>query len=301
MHGYIANIQRFCIHDGPGIRTTVFLKGCPLRCRWCANPETQALLPELMYRRGFCMACGNCLDSCRRDVLGLESGALSYAAERCDLCGCCADVCPKGALCMNGTYVSAGSVIEEVMRDADVFDATCGGVTFSGGEPFFQPQFLKALLDLSKKAGLDTVVETSAHADWENIENCAPGIDHFICDLKHADQKKLEEWACGNAGLVKANISKIMALGKDVLIRIPVIPEFNDDAHSAQAFAAYLNQKCVRKVELLPYHPLGEAKYAFLFRQAAMPEIDRESTEAAVSDLIAALGKAGIETVVSGR
>ena len=180
--GIIFDIQRFCIHDGPGIRTTVFLKGCPLRCIWCSNPESQQTGPQFMFSKDRCMGCMECLRACPEHQ---PPSSASYLEGTCRLCGSCEAVCPRGAISQKGRIVSPAELVEELRRDAAVFSSTSGGVTFSGGEPLMQADFLRQCLVLCKQAGMDTCLETTCYAPWETIYLCIPYVDHFLCDVKN--------------------------------------------------------------------------------------------------------------------
>ncbi|MCL1818911.1 MAG: glycyl-radical enzyme activating protein [Spirochaetaceae bacterium] len=276
--GCVFDIQRFCVHDGPGLRTTVFLKGCPLRCRWCSNPESQHTFPELMYNAARCIRCGFCQKSCAAGVITLEANGISLDRPRCRACGACAEGCPAKALVLKGSAMTAGEAEAAALKDADVFASSGGGVTVSGGEPFTQADFLYELLSRFQAAGVHTAVETSAAARWEDIERCLPLVNLVLCDLKHTDAALLKEWTGAEWMHIEKSISAILTHHANALLRIPVIPGFNTDEKSMMGIAAFLRQAHVPQVELLPYHFLGEGKYAMLGRSYAGAAIDGGSS-----------------------
>ncbi|MCL2374355.1 MAG: glycyl-radical enzyme activating protein [Treponema sp.] len=262
--GIVFDIQRFCVHDGPGLRTTVFLKGCPLRCRWCSNPESLDGAVQLMYNASRCMGCGFCVKSCPNGIITKREDTLSIDRPCCAACGKCVKDCPTAALVLKGQEMGAAEVEAEVLKDADVFKSSGGGVTVSGGEPFAQADFLFDLLTRFRAAGLHTAVETSAAARWEDIERCLPLLSLVICDLKSADAALLAQWTGGKWELIEKNIRALAACHPNVLVRIPVVPGFNTDERSFAGLAAFLQDIGAPQTELLPYHFLGEGKYAML-------------------------------------
>jgi pyruvate formate lyase activating enzyme len=290
----IMELERFAIHDGPGIRTVVFLQGCSLRCPWCANPESWELRDRLLYAEDRCIRCGTCAAVCPsgaarmegadpdRRIAGPRTGpGPKFDRRRCTACGACAGACPQGALRIAGKTVTAGAIMDTILRDRDYYEASGGGVTFSGGEPFFQFPALKTLLERCREEGLDTAVETSGQADPALLAEAAPLVSRFLLDLKTADPWRLEE-VCGGDGTVFRNIAwlgahqasggagnpaarsgaaAIRKSGFLVTGRIPVIPGFNADEESITAIFALAARHGIRQVELLPYHTLGKGKY----------------------------------------
>jgi pyruvate formate lyase activating enzyme len=264
--GIVFNIQRYSIHDGPGIRTTVFLKGCPLRCAWCHNPESQSRKPEFLVATNRCMQCGACRKAC---PLG-RAPAHGELTERCLHCGACVAACATGARQVIGKQMTVDEVMAEILKDRVFYEDSGGGVTFSGGEPFAQPRFLLGLLAASRSKGLHTVVDTCGHAPWEHIAAAAQLTDLFLYDLKHADSARHAE--CTGAGneLLMANLRALGALHGSIALRVPLIPGFNDAPDDLNALARIASTMSgIRQVNLLPYHATGSYKMARLGRETA--------------------------------
>jgi pyruvate formate lyase activating enzyme len=265
----IIKIQRFSIQDGPGIRTTVFLKGCPLRCLWCSNPEGQEPYPELMYNKFACLPdCTLCVDTCVKGALRKIEGRVVIDRIRCDACGECVRVCPSKALVIVGTYVRPEDVLKVVLRDREFYERSDGGVTLSGGEPLYQPVFTKELLRLCKVEGINTALDTSGYASWEVIEGILKYTDVILYDIKHTDPQLHKRYTGVSNDLILDNLKKIDALGIPVIIRIPIIPGLNDSYDNLSRTADFiLKLNSVVRVDLLPYHRLGEPKYEMLGRE----------------------------------
>ena len=217
-----------------------------------------------MYNAARCMRCGFCVKSCPIEIITMQNDTLSIDRPRCTACGECAGSCPTTALILKGREMTADEVETEVLKDADVFRSSGGGVTFSGGEPFAQADFLYDLLTRFCDAGIESAVETSAAARWEDIERCLPLLSLVLCDLKHTDAALLAQWTGAKWEHIEKNITAILSCHANVLIRIPVVPGFNTDEKSFAGLAAFLRRTGVRQAELLPYHFLGEGKYAML-------------------------------------
>jgi len=281
--GTITDIQRFSIHDGPGIRTTVFLKGCNMRCFWCHNPETLGAAPELQFFPSKCIGCGACLETCPREAHQVVDSEHVLLRERCVACGQCAETCYAEALVMAGREATASEVMEQVLRDKPFYDNSGGGMTLSGGEPLFQIEFSLELLRIAKAEGLHTAVETNAAWPWERVAQILPSTDLVMMDIKALDAAKHRE-ATGIANaLILENARRLSREARSLLVRTPVIPGFNDTEEDigaiAELAAGFPN---LVAYELLPYHPLGEGKYKSLgmpYRAAGLKTPDKAEVE----------------------
>lgn len=280
MVGMIFNIQRFSIHDGPGIRTTVFLKGCSLRCFWCHNPESINPSPELQVFVHKCIRCGRCAEVCPVKAHSIECGRKVFKRNLCIQCGKCAEICYAGALEMAGEKISVKEVVDEVEKDRAFYENSGGGVTFSGGEPLVQKEFLKELLAESKRRGLHTAVETAGNVPWEAFEEITPFTDLFLYDVKVMDSKK-HKAATGSANKrCIGNLKKLAEKGANIHIRIPVISRVNDtqeDMHEIVEFVKTTGRSI--PMELLPFHRMGEGKYASLDLEYKAKEYEAPTDE----------------------
>lgn len=261
--GLIFDIIRYAIHDGPGIRATVFFKGCPLRCQWCHNPEGQESKPEIIVKAERCAAeCERCLSVCPQAAISKNGRSITVDRAKCDSCGKCKDVCVYEALDISGREVTVQDVLKEVEKDRIFFDESGGGVTFSGGEPLMQPDFLEALLKEFKKRGIRTTVDTSGYASSEILDRISDNVDLFLYDLKVMDAKKHREYSGVSNEIVLENLRRLSEKGKKVIVRIPVIPGVNDDRENMRRIADYLlSFKNIKQINLLPFHRGGVQKY----------------------------------------
>ncbi|OGD22242.1 MAG: hypothetical protein A2W03_09095 [Candidatus Aminicenantes bacterium RBG_16_63_16] len=261
--GLIFDIKKYSVNDGPGIRTTVFFKGCPLRCPWCHNPEGQSFLQEIMLRPARCIAgCRECLAACAPSALTMTEDSLALDKLKCDLCGRCAAVCPAGAIEIVGRKLDADDVVAEIEKDRVFYEESGGGVTFSGGEPLAQADFLAGILDACRARGLHTTVDTCGYAPPEAVSLVAGRADLFLFDLKVMDEKKHDDLTGQPNGVILENLRRLVHLRQRVAIRLPLIAGVNDDEANLRATAAFLRALgTVTDISLLPYHGLGRDKY----------------------------------------
>ena len=285
MDGIIFNVERFAIHDGPGIRTVVFLKGCPLRCAWCSNPESQRLERELFHSAKKCLGgavCGACAAACPNGAIVNGGGVLSFRRELCTACGACAAACPSRALEMQGRSRSSGDVLRELLADEPFFRNSGGGVTLSGGEPLLQAEFCAELLEQCRALHLHTCVETAGHVPWDSLALAAPHVCQFLYDVKHLDSARHRAGTGVGSELILDNLKCLSAEFPQVpiTVRTPVIPGFNDSEADIGAIAEFLAPlQSVKDYALLAYHSFGAAKYRALGRDYGMDEAVRIPAE----------------------
>jgi pyruvate formate lyase activating enzyme len=259
--GILFGIQSFSIHDGPGIRTTVFLKGCNLRCPWCHNPESFTFAPVLSYQENRCVYCGGCAGICPRGVHVLEAGTHRLRREGCTVCGQCADACPSGALSIIGRRAGVDAVLEEVLRDRRYYECSGGGITLSGGEPLCQPDFSCRLLRALKAEGIHTAVETNGTVDFSVYRRILPFTDLFLVDYKLGDPRRIEGFSGSALGRVPDTIARLDTAKAKILLRCPVIPGINDNKEHFASVAELLRiHKNIIDFEIMPYHRLGISK-----------------------------------------
>ena len=297
LSGLIFDLRRYSIHDGPGIRTTVFFKGCPLSCAWCHNPESRLSEPELMQRSNRCILCGDCLEVCPQEAISRGGDEIIIDRVRCRVSGECAAVCPSQALQVVGTKMTVDQVMAEIDRDRLFYESSGGGVTFSGGEPLAQFDFLFALLTACRKAGLHTALDTSGHAPWNSLRKTIPLVDLYLYDLKLMDERRHQQWTGVSNVDILANLKRLSKMGKKILVRIPLIPGVNDDEQNLRQTAGFLaSLETKPAVELLPYHNIAAGKLAGLGREDALPVL-KPLQPGRMEACAALLGEYGIQVV----
>ena len=272
MKGTVFNIMRYSVHDGPGIRTTVFLKGCPLHCKWCHNPEAISSEVELMYRKDRCLRCGDCVTACPHGAATLIDGKTAIDRELCMQCGTCVDACAADARELIGKEMSVDEVMLEIMKDVPFYDQSGGGVTFSGGEPLLQHEFLLECLKACKARRLRTALDTTGFSSPAIVERISEYTDLFLYDLKTMDDTRHKEYTGVSNALVLQNLRMLSRRGKEIIIRMPVIPGVNDQPDNIRETGAFVaSLGTVREMQILPYHDAGAEKYSRLGRDNPMP------------------------------
>jgi len=259
--GWVFDIKRYALHDGPGIRTTVFFKGCPLRCSWCHNPESWKAGPESSLRQVRCVRCGRCVEACENGAIRLVDSRPVTDADVCVLCGRCVANCLADAREIIGRKMTAAQVIAEVEKDLIFYDQSGGGVTFSGGEPLMQGDFLLALLRECRSRGLHTVVDTTCYCDAGLLRNVAEQTDLFLCDIKHMDSAQHERYTGVGNEVILENIRNLAQAGKRIIIRFPIVPGFNDNSDNIETTAQFVKSlRTVGRIDILPYNRGGLEK-----------------------------------------
>jgi pyruvate formate lyase activating enzyme len=297
--GTIFDIERFAIHDGPGIRTTLFLKGCPLACWWCHNPESISGRPQLAFFAEKCIGCGRCFTVCPEGVHEkLPDGSRALHRERCTLCGTCVAECCSGALAMEGRTITVEEAVTELARDRPFYETSGGGVTLSGGEPLAQPEFTAAVLERCRSEGMHTCLDTSGQAPWEHLERALAWTDLVLYDFKIADPALHRKYTGVANDLIRENLLRVNDRGTPIEIRMPVIPGVNDGEENLDATAAVLAPLAsIRRVTLLGYHRFGESKYRRMGRTYRLDGTQPPSRER-MEEVAARLAAAGLATVV---
>jgi pyruvate formate lyase activating enzyme len=280
MKGIVTNIQRFSIHDGPGIRTTVFLKGCNLRCFWCHNPETLSPKPELQLFFNRCIGCGACFERCPNHAHAIVDGERVFYRERCVGCGACAETCYAEALVLVGETKTVEEVVEEVLRDKPFYETSNGGVTLSGGEPLLQLEFSYAILEQCRQQGVHTAIETAANFPWERIASLLPVVDLVMMDIKLIDSARHKECTGVPNERILENAIRLGQQPQPLIVRTPIIPGVNDNADDIRAIAEFASRlPNLLYYELLPFHPMATSKYDSLDLDYRARELKRPSKE----------------------
>ncbi len=288
----VFDVKRFAIHDGPGIRTTVYLKGCPLCCPWCHNPEGQSADPEIIFWENRCIQCDNCLQVC-------SQGAVLHSAD-CEVCGRCVLVCPTGAREMIGRQVTISQVMAEIERDIVFYDESGGGVTFSGGEPLCQPEFLTALLQACKERDIHTAVDTTGFGPTVLLTAISPNVDLFLYDLKLMDEAAHRQLTGVSNRLILENLRALDERNANVIVRIPIIPGITDQDRNITQIGRFVSSlACVQRVDVLPYNPASREKHRRLGRVYPLND-SRPLPEGRMEQIAANLNSLGLTVRIGG-
>lgn len=270
--GLIFNIQKFSIHDGHGIRTLIFMKGCPLSCVWCCNPESQHFTEEVMFVRKNCIGCYKCVEACPQKAINPDT--LETGRALCTVCGACAEVCYANARKKVGRWVTVGELMEEIEKDRLIYRNSGGGITVGGGEPTSQPEFVAALIKECKLLNIHTAIETCGYGQWDRIEKIFDYVEQIFLDLKHMNDAEHKKLTGVSNKLILENARRAASLGKDITFRIPLIPACNDSEENVAETGRFVkglmdgsNHPERIKIEILPYHGLGADKYAWLDKE----------------------------------
>jgi pyruvate formate lyase activating enzyme len=263
MKGLVYDLQKFAIHDGPGIRTLVYMKGCPLNCLWCSSPQTQGSKPEILHNELNCKKCGGCVEVCPIQVITFsEEGDILFDRDLCTECGECVEFCPNQALKLAGDYLTVEELFKDVNKDAPFYRRSNGGITVGGGEPTMQSDFVEAFLKRCKKNYIHTAMETCGYVKWENLEKLVKYLDLVYMDIKHMDPEVHKELTGASNELILENIKKVSEI-RPLIIRIPVIPGLNDSEENISKTAEFALTlgKNLKRIDLLPYHKFGSMTY----------------------------------------
>jgi len=296
----VFNIMRYCLHDGPGIRTVVFLKGCPLRCTWCHNPEGIDRHSQIAFIESRCIACGECFIACPEMAVEHTGNQFHIVDELCKGCGTCVDTCYADARQLVGKEMTVGAVLAEVEKDVVYYEESGGGVTFSGGEPFLQHRFLSSLASAAKKRRIHTAVETSGFTSPQVLEDATEYMDLFLYDVKLMDDKRHQEYTGVSNVLILENLKRLSSRGARIIVRMPVIPGVNDDEENIRMLAHFLTTKTsVNDVHLLPFHTIGRDKYQRIGKEYLF-DVPEPLQKNRVESLVSILEHAGIHAVIGG-
>jgi pyruvate formate lyase activating enzyme len=291
--GTIFDIKKFSLHDGPGIRTTVFFKGCDMRCRWCHNPESHRPEPELIFRPDRCIGCRSCLTVCTQRAISLNGDVITHQKEKCIQCGCCAEVCDAQAREMIGRESTVEEVMAEIEKDLPFYAESGGGVTFSGGEPLLQKDFLASLLHSCRARGIHTAVDTCGSVDWRDIDSIRNQTDLFLYDLKLVDDVLHRKHTGVSNKNILRNLQKLSDQGQDVIIRVPIVPGITDTGENIRHIGELtMRLSHLRRLDILPYFHIAAEKYRRLHRVYDLTETRPPGAErmSQIADLLRDFG-----------
>lgn len=299
--GLIFDIKKFAIHDGPGLRTTVFFKGCPLNCLLCHNPESQSFEPEIWLRDERCIQCDDCLEVCEQGAISLKEGWPYIDREKCNLSGICVDTCPVAAIEIIGTRMTVDHVISEIQKDSIFYDESGGGVTFSGGEPLSQPDFLLELLRACRRQEIRTTLDTCGFAPPEVFQKISSLVDLTLYDLKVLDNERHREFTGVSNELIVENIRWLSEQGHPAIVRFPPVPGITDDEENVRSLGEFISSlSTIDRIDILPYHMIGVGKYARLDRDYKLSET-KVPTSPKIAEIAGILKEYELDVTVRGE
>jgi pyruvate formate lyase activating enzyme len=298
--GTIFDIKKYAIHDGPGIRSTVFFKGCPLACRWCHNPEGINVASQRIYRRERCIGCGECIRICPHEAMIQTAEGIVWNSAKCDLCQTCAGHCPAEAIEFVGRKVTVDEVMREIVKDIAFYDESGGGITLSGGEPLMQPDFLLELLDACAEIDLHRTVDTTGYAAGELLLQVAQKTDLFLYDLKLMDAARHRDFTGVSNERILDNLKLLAQMGARIQVRVPIIPGINSDFENIDRTAEFVSALAgVEKIAILPFHNSARGKYGRLGMDCISSEIECPSKEQ-LKIIAARMEKSGLQVKIGG-
>jgi len=299
--GMIFDIKRYAIHDGPGIRTTIFLKGCPLNCLWCHNPEGKVPEQEFMWWEKRCIGCRDCQKACAKNAISFSDDTLILDGEKCDFCGACLAVCHSQALELVGKELTVSQLMREIEKDVAFYDESGGGVTFSGGEPLMQPVFLRSLLEACKEREIHTAVDTCGYVDPKVLLDIGELADLYLYDLKVVDDKRHIEFTGVSNKLILENVKRLSDIGHRVIVRFPLIPNVNDDETDILGLGTFVSSlRNVKELHILPYHKAGVEKAKRLKKQQEPLFVSHPPSAERLSEVVEMLRDFGLKIQVGG-